>query len=690
MQAIKTQQKNSQQSAQKSERKKTVNKDQKRLKAPIFQNIHVTRVIKKVKNSENYECLSCPGSEFTFKGIRKHLLSKTHQGNVKDDDEGFKMLLRTLSKSLDESLNSDDNDCQNDFDQSQKRDKDQQKEKRKEKEGYLQYIHLCAALNLSIQQISQLTRELKTLFQQNKLDFLLKNNFDPEEISNVINCFGAFYQEKLKEYLSESKYSVSIDNACISKTNICAIKARFLRDIPKTDMEPIPRIVIENKLIGLKYLNDSSSGQVIFKALKEKVFDLGFYVENNFAGITFDHAKVMIGEKNGLLGQIKKHFDQKYIFSIGDPCHALNLAVKKSLNSLPNDIKDFIDDLHNHFISPQRTAALLKIQEANSMPRKGLCHYVKTRWLSLGFSLSRILQIWESLTLYMENKPKGSALKKFDNEKYFNLLKDPMFKLKIIFFNAVVKRINNTSIRYQSQKLEIQELYNEMKSCIRDLAEIITSAQNIPDDLSKIPNLDWDAEGFVREDSDLIQKMIQELDAELYRSNELAETTIKEKNVKKDFLQFCRNYLKEIVIKLSEELAVNNELLKTFDFVTLSLEIEDLKQKIVSFNDSFQLIDQNNIPELMKEINTLYTKNMQWARSDSALQFWAWIESTFNKFDLKTKKTVEMFPNLALFMRTAHVLPTSSSSVEQSFSMLKLIKSSIRSQLKEETVQSLC
>jgi len=224
MQAIKTQQKNSQQSAQKSERKKTVNKDQKRLKAPIFQNIHVTRVIKKVKNSENYECLSCPGSEFTFKGIRKHLLSKTHQGNVKDDDEGFKMLLRTLSKSLDESLNSDDNDCQNDFDQSQKRDKDQQKEKRKEKEGYLQYIHLCAALNLSIQQISQLTRELKTLFQQNKLDFLLKNNFDPEEISNVINCFGAFYQEKLKEYLSESKYSVSIDNACISKTNICQLK----------------------------------------------------------------------------------------------------------------------------------------------------------------------------------------------------------------------------------------------------------------------------------------------------------------------------------------------------------------------------------------------------------------------------------------------------------------------------------
>jgi len=43
--------------------------------------------------------------------------------------------------------------------------------------------------------------------------------------------------------------------------------------------------------------------------------------------------------------------------------------------------------------------------------QKGLCHYVSTRWLSLGNSLNGILDILESLKKYMELKPKSSSLK---------------------------------------------------------------------------------------------------------------------------------------------------------------------------------------------------------------------------------------------------------------------------------------
>jgi len=59
--------------------------------------------------------------------------------------------------------------------------------------------------------------------------------------------------------------------------------------------------------LGLKYLKDSSSGKTLFNAIREKVFNLGEEVKNNFIGITFDHAKAMTGTKIGLISHLRKN-----------------------------------------------------------------------------------------------------------------------------------------------------------------------------------------------------------------------------------------------------------------------------------------------------------------------------------------------------------------------------------------------
>jgi len=58
------------------------------------------------------------------------------------------------------------------------------------------------------------------------------------------------------------------------------------------------------------------------------VFDLGEEVKNNFTAITYDNAKSMKGEKNGLIALLKKEFPSRFIFGLGDPCHLLSLACK--------------------------------------------------------------------------------------------------------------------------------------------------------------------------------------------------------------------------------------------------------------------------------------------------------------------------------------------------------------------------
>ena len=606
-----------------------------------------------------YSCKLCPNSEFSFKYIRKHLLSSNHKNRVFDNQD-FEKLMNVLMKEKEESTTDE----------------------KKDTEDYLAFINLCASLSLSIRQISKLAKGLKNLYFPSKLRFLQKNDFDESNISIAINSFGDYCLEKLKEDLSNSKYSLAIDNSTISKTSICAIKVKYLKERRETSENSAnQKIEIQNKIIGLKYLKDSSSGETLFKAIKEKVFDLNEEVKNNFIGITFDHAKAMTGNRIGLISHLRKEFGRKFIFDLEDPCHSFNLAIKHSLDSLPKDITKFIDDLHHHFSSTQRTAKLLMIQEEMEVPQKGLCYYVSTRWLSLGSSLDRILEIWESLKKYMELKPKSSSLKKFNSEKYLKLMLNPIFKLKLTFLNAVFKRINLSNIKLQAQTLEIHELYCEMNNCVKGLAEILLNYNLIPQNLRELADLPWDKENFesefMREDADFIKQLGLELDKSLFNIHTVTG------NQKKELINFCRDYFKKIISLLLTHLHYDATGIETFEFVTFPLYLEELKTKVLEFNKMFQVVQSEQ--ELIQEINNFYNKKLDWARCSSSLQFWSRIESAFTCED----NGASSFPNLSALVRTAHCLPTSSACVEQSFSILKLCKSPIRNRLKERTIQSL-
>jgi len=90
---------------------------------------------------------------------------------------------------------------------------------------------------------------------------------------------------------------------------------------------------------------------------KEKLFDLGDRVKDNLVGFIHDHASNFSGKYNGL-GTLLRKETGRFIFDVKDPCHSLNLIFQKSLEILPSKITGFIDDIHNHFLSPQRRAFL--------------------------------------------------------------------------------------------------------------------------------------------------------------------------------------------------------------------------------------------------------------------------------------------------------------------------------------------
>ena len=73
----------------------------------------------------------------------------------------------------------------------------------------------------------------------------------------------------------------------------------------------------------------------------------------------------------------------------------------------------------------------------------------------------------------------------------------------------------------------------------------------------------------------------------------------------------------------------------------------------------------------------------------SSLRLWSLFEQTYGKTNPETKFHETSFPCLSKIVRTAHSLAPSSANVEQCFSVLKLLKTALRSSLKEKTLESL-
>jgi len=72
----------------------------------------------------------------------------------------------------------------------------------------------------------------------------------------------------------------------------------------------------------------------------------------NLKGFTHDNGSSLTGPNIGLSFLLRKSGAD--FFYLNDPCHGLNLTIKKSIQILPKEIVEFVPEITNYFISPQK------------------------------------------------------------------------------------------------------------------------------------------------------------------------------------------------------------------------------------------------------------------------------------------------------------------------------------------------
>lgn len=198
--------------------------------------------------------------------------------------------------------------------------------------------------------------------------------------------------EKVTECIKLGPFSAACDGSNDTEHKMYPIVVTFYNPVKEA---------VQTSLLSLSNLVGDSTGENISKLILYEFERLGVPKENCIAFMA-DNAAVMQGKKNGVVTHLKNQHQN--MIAMGCACHLLNLASEKGTAALPIKIDEILVDIFYYLNkSSKRKESLKHFQELHNKEAQKILKHVCTRWLSLGRSLSRLVNQWEPLLSYYKD-----------------------------------------------------------------------------------------------------------------------------------------------------------------------------------------------------------------------------------------------------------------------------------------------
>lgn len=111
----------------------------------------------------------------------------------------------------------------------------------------------------------------------------------------------------------------------------------------------------------------------------------------------------MFGANNSVSQKIKLHFPGVYLMKC--ICHSLHLVCSEACKKLPTRCEDLVRQIYNFFShSSKRQSQLYQFQSFLDLQDHKILHPSATRWLSLLSVVNRIIEQWDALRLFFNDK----------------------------------------------------------------------------------------------------------------------------------------------------------------------------------------------------------------------------------------------------------------------------------------------
>lgn len=492
----------------------------------------------------------------------------------------------------------------------------------------------------------------------------------PKICEELIEIISNQLLNKIIENIKESRYySISVDSTTdVGHTDQLCLTIRYLEN-----NEPIERFLTFMS-------NKGHKAQNIFDALISFLKKYDIKIEN-CRGQSYDNASVMSGEYNGLQALIKR----KNQLALWIPCfgHSLNLVGTATMTCCleTKQFFDFLENLYVFFtISSERHDLLAqKLMQSVSGSKDRLIipkRVSTTRWSSRAEAVKSVcLGIKEYRTALLELAE--------DNDEargLYNIIIKLETNIYIVFWNDILKRINLTSLKLQSCN-------SDLNTSIALLKSLKSFIESLRDNFEKYEVLGKEKSGCdtYKQKKKRVRKQNVRLNPLDYGQTEAVKLT----NSQNFRIECYIPVIDQLTVSLNQRINAYETSESYFGFLRRlnSLSLQEIREHVLNLIQLYKDdLEENLIIELVQFKE--FIKNFIVSRKDENEQNKMCVEAKMYNFIMENNLQ-DVFPNTCVLLKIYLVLMTTNCTSERSFSKLKLIKSRLRSSMKQDRLNNL-
>lgn len=379
-------------------------------------------------------------------------------------------------------------------------------------------------------------------------------------------------------------------------------------------------------------------------------------------GQSYDNASNMAGKYSGLQARIKK------INSLAEyvPCsaHTLNLVAMHSVESCIQVISFFasLQQLYNFFAASTRRWNILKKELSKSNSKFTLKSHSSTRWCADAEATKSLRQNYKEITTVLSklsNSLDESAFTRNEASSLYEKFQKLETAINAVVWDAVLQRFNNVSKQLQNT--------NNTLECVLPLYDSLVHFVQ-----------------FVRNNFDTYEKEAKSFTAAEYtvkrkkkipksRLLDDGDTPSVDFSPRQDFQVNCHFALCDSLLsELISRKTIYENVTDRFSFFTC--DSEETLEKANTFQKHYSIDLEDDFAEEYQQFLPIRKKN----------------ESIIDTFQYLHKlEASATFPNVEVALKIFLTLPISNCTSERSFSLLKRLKSPLRSTLGQEKLSAL-
>jgi len=435
----------------------------------------------------------------------------------------------------------------------------------------------------------------------------------------IRECICPSLKEEIIMNLTQSPYSLSLDETSDRfGSSYLAVMATYLPQITfdstKGPTEPI------TKLASIIELEESHTGEAIYKKLQENFFALDKRLSKNLIGISTDGGSNLFGTGEGLAGQLIRNI--KHMISAHDLSHIFNLICKKALNAFPSKVINIIKSISSHFKhSSIRRAKLKKIQRRMGKDTiYEVLSYTPLRWLSLSESLNRILLLWEPLRIYYNEN--GD-----EEEKEYFITKNEVFLRILAILLAELAHYNRG---FQKTNIYYDEIFRNLNQSFLTYTDIILNEKGKEFDFQSKYDLEWSntdlnkvKEHLSSKDQFFLQFMNDYTDLQNLLPDLDEESSAK-------IYKSCQKFILKIIVEMKHYFPYNKEIIKDCDVVFLKVfDKEKWKVLAKKFDNLVSLEEERDFMGELGRFQRNFLMIKEEAKNEDILLHWNRLEKHY-------------------------------------------------------------